>query len=482
MRSAIFYGLSNSQSSAMRQLEFSCPSGNCTWDAFQSLAVCSKCEDVSDQLRKVPPSQETVFDTDSWFGSGSPPFVKKGGPLTTFSFPNGLKIVSNDGFLPKLMMTLWSTVKPSSTIGFQSNSELIYSTFFIKAIDNVIWPGTSLRATECALYYCVNEYTSKVLNGFLVENATQITSAKISNRSWQPSDTNNASRHDHLIADPPHFVKRTDLMLGNQYNVSQTSIDGIHAFFKNLFDGTDGVCYGGELFHMNGFAGSVLDLGWTLVPAESQETLMSFDPLIMQAFYQSTNLTDTFESIAWSMSNAIREGADEEGGKRSSVTGQNGILMNHYSIQWPWISLPITLILASYIFLCLGVYYSHKAKVPVWKSSSLAALARGRCVSDHLKGTTTISGMEDKAEGTFARLIDFGSLEISGTSLRDLSQTLFPLSRQSSPPALRPADLERGSNPVLRVSQDLTLERDVSEIDEDDGQEGQPMRTTWCNT
>ncbi|KAL9097251.1 MAG: hypothetical protein Q9165_000678 [Trypethelium subeluteriae] len=338
---------------------------------------------------------------------------------------------------------------------------------FINATNNVTWPDTSIQATECALYYCVNEYSSKVLNGFLAESATEIATARRSYGSWQPTNTKNSSYQDPLFLGNSHFVRRTDLMLGHEYNISQAGIDGIYGFFQRTVLVTNDLKtsrMAGMATHSNTFMPN-----WTLDTAQGQEPYVWFIPEAMQPFFASASLAEIFDSIAWSISNAIRVGADQVRGKESCVTGQNGVTVTQYAIQWPWISLPITLILASYTFLLLGVYFSHKAKVPAWKSSSLAILARGSCVSNQLRDTTTISGMEDKAESTFARLIDFGNLEILGTSLADISQAILPLSRQSSPLSSSHVDLQKGRDSVHRVSQDLSPERDVSEVDEDNG-------------
>ena len=50
MQSAISYGLVQQYDTVVQQTSFKCPSGNCTWSPFESLAVCSVCNNLTDQL------------------------------------------------------------------------------------------------------------------------------------------------------------------------------------------------------------------------------------------------------------------------------------------------------------------------------------------------------------------------------------------------------------------------------------------------
>jgi hypothetical protein len=124
----------------------------------------------------------------------------------------------------------------------------------------------------------------------------------------------------------------------------------------------------------------------------------------MQAFSQSPNLTDLFSNIAQSMTNSIRAGADKT--NSSSLVGKSGTITTYYSIQWPWISLLVTLVMAGYLVLFLVFYQSRKAQVPLWKSSSLPILAAGGRVQDQLQGLSTVSAMHRKAKTVYVRLLN----------------------------------------------------------------------------
>ncbi|KAI9654474.1 MAG: hypothetical protein M1821_006564 [Bathelium mastoideum] len=464
MQSAILFGLSNPQKTVRQQLDFGCPSGNCTWGEFQSLAICSKYEDVGNQLKKNPPWETDPLSVGST-GTGA-----NGAPETTsFSLPNGLWIDNADNSVPSALMTSWSTSSPSDSISFKSVSELLWSISFLNVTSSGSWPNASVEATECALYYCVNEYSSKAVNGSIVEYATELSSAKRSDASWQPANTARWTSHDPLVFDShDSSLNRTDLMLGNGFNVSQTSVDGINSFFQSTFildnPGRLDLSTGA---HLNGIA--LVPPSSSGPPESTSNAVTQFMPDVMQAFYQSSNLTDMFEDIAWSMTNAIRTGADSIDGNPSTVPGRGGILTTHYSIQWPWISLPITLIIVSYLFLLMGVYYCRKAQIGAWKSSSLAILARGSEAHDQFKDTFTIHAMEDRAKDTYARLLGGKGLQVGRASLLELSTTTSPFTPHNQPPtgarhSTDSSGLENvGQDWTKRTSTDFTRETDTQE-------------------
>lgn len=81
MTSAVFQGLTQPDTSVAQQTNHNCPSGNCTWDIFQSLAVCSACTDLTDRLIKITVSfKTTCFNTHV--------------NLIVYRLPNGLDLTN----------------------------------------------------------------------------------------------------------------------------------------------------------------------------------------------------------------------------------------------------------------------------------------------------------------------------------------------------------------------------------------------------
>ena len=355
MQSSILFGLSNSQQQISQQLQVTCPSGNCTWGPAESLAVCSKCQDVHDHLNVTWLAQEDPLSTElvGTTAEGAP-------PVTTWSLPNGLYINNADNgdeyeAGTAMLMTAWSTSNPASTVTFQSLNELLWSMSFINVTGQ--WSNDSIQATECALYYCVNVYSTTVSNGTLSETASPQPSATRSLKSWQPGVGTYWSSHDPLTFDPMNStINRTDLMIGDGFNVSQTAIDGIGSFFQstfavNLTEQLEALSGGDTVVAISSYA-----MNWTYSH--------DFQPNIMQAFYQSPDLTETFANLASSMTNALRAGADPVPSGSPGAFGKSGEMVTHYVIQWPWISLPSVLIIAGCICLFICLLQSRNGQVP----------------------------------------------------------------------------------------------------------------------
>jgi hypothetical protein len=414
MQSAILFGLSNTPQSVTQQLQFSCPSGNCTWDTVQSLAVCSKCEDVSSQLRSSfePSSAGGLVDTIR-SSNAVAVFADFPNNFTKLALPNGLYIDNYNNLTAELQMTAWSTSKPEETVRFQTLKELLWSTSTIRVTGSGLWPNASIEATECALYYCVNEYTPKIVNGFVGEEVSE-TSAKRSPHSWvplikefgyePPVNLSSLSPNDSLLFNSAmSTVPRTDLMIGDGFNVTQTGVDSINSYLQSILIVNISKALGaGESFlwnmSVNGYAADFTKYQFP----------MQYKPDAMQVLSQSPNLTETFSSIATSMSNAIRAGADQN--QSFSLTGRNGATITYYSIQWPWISLPVGLLVAGYLVLFLGSYQARKGRVPVWKSGALPVMATGRYVQDQMVGIFSAAAMRRKAK-TLSVCLSDGSLE-----------------------------------------------------------------------
>lgn len=260
-------------------------------------------------------------------------------------------------------MVALGTGNSSRTYAFQSLDALIWSMTILRLRPNpsdpsATWPNVPLEASECGLYFCVKTYRPTLQNGDLQETETV---------------------HSNLH----HDSQKNNLTSGYHFNISQTMVDGISKFFNNSFTVTHST-YGDRIN------------GWYVLAGQKQ-----FVPSPIQQFWESPDLKRTFESIARSMSNAIRATSDD----RAIKFGKNGVLTTYYRIAWPWILFHCVAITAGAIFLVLTMLRTRRSGVPIWKSSSLAVLSRGPYVGELLDGAITISALVDKAATQGARLL-----------------------------------------------------------------------------
>ena len=177
-------GLTRPVESVTQQLAFSCPSSNCTWDPFDSLAVCSVCNNLNASLYQYDDKGELASRLAVY--TGSSPSFRNGG--TAFRLPNGHYITNIDGWAFNhranetvaetatggvVFMSTFGTPYAVWTNSFKSIPNLIWTLSMIRVLPSLsdrsaTWPNLPVEAMECALTYCVNRYTSSVINGTLV--------------------------------------------------------------------------------------------------------------------------------------------------------------------------------------------------------------------------------------------------------------------------------------------------------------------------
>jgi hypothetical protein len=401
IQSAFMYGLTQPLSSVIQQLPFQCPTGNCTWSAFQSLAVCSVCNDVTSQL-------ETIDGLGDQYGD-----LTGGGAATTtnateFRLPNGAYINNFDGVrfnggdfgtdnqaLGIVLMTTLGTGNASQTNSFQDIDTLIWAMCILRMrpdpeVTGATWPNTPLEALECGLYYCVKSYKSSVVNGTLVEIETILTNDTRSPESWKQIDDNGENASSVLSSSQINSLEfnnitslfgRTDLMLGQDFNISQVAVDSISSYlqtqlsYQKMANNTNDQVNG---YYVNGTEGGGIQ----------------YIPSSLSALFASSDMNATFIALARSMSNALRAGSDGT----SVLGGKTGTMMTYYKIVWPWITLHAVVVVLGTVFLLLTMWKSGSKRIQVWKTSSLATMAAGTKLMGLLDGMMTIEEMKERAK------------------------------------------------------------------------------------
>ncbi|KAB8303098.1 hypothetical protein EYC80_004551 [Monilinia laxa] len=411
MQSAVLYGLTQTIETTTQQLPHTCTSGNCTWDMFESLSVCNVCNDLSDKVVKYRDYNVLYTDLQTDNGIG----ISEMG--TAFRLPNGLFIDGFDGWnytdkyislkIPGgVFMTTYGTGNASETVSLQDMDTLIWAMSFLKVHppqnSSVVWPDLPLEARECGLYYCVNRYESKIVNGTLSEEVSEVISAKRDPDSWQITSSKWADVLNSSIVSSLEFnnklsaAPRSDLSLGGQYNVSQAAVNSIGSYISDLFSTNINITHNVTATQQARLNGYIMSDG-----------NLQYKPSSMQAFNTSNNLPDTFSSLAKSMSNSIR--ANDDGEKVE--TGTNYEIATFYKVEWEWISLHCIFIIAAVVFTALTVYQTRMRGTPAWKSSSLAVLSKGLMVGHIFRGAETMSELTERAKteraclfGTYSEL------------------------------------------------------------------------------
>lgn len=412
----------------VQQTSFACPTGNCTWNPFESLAICSTCNNLTSQLVKYSEPSYLYNDLQKRIAIS---YLTKN--ATSLQLPNGL-YVNNVNRVPyhqpedypgntlseaveAIFMTSFGTANASRTNTFKESESLLWAMSFLKmqapsddSTHSNGWPNVSVEALECGLFYCVNQYSSTVRNGTLYETETFMQNATRQPYSWELINytsvnldgihIDNQSMKSLEFNNSTSSWSRTDLMLGNGFNLSQTAVNSLSSQFQSQFTSQKTINTSDHRDHLlardytpvNGFYKNQIN--------SPDSAAVDYSPPVMQILYNSPDLNDTFRRLARGLSNAIRAGADDP----TLHTGASGVMTTYYRIQWPWIVLHIAVIAGGISFLTAMIFETRRTGVPSWKSSALAPLSQIDEIGDVLVGVKSIEGMEAKASQHFLQL------------------------------------------------------------------------------
>lgn len=262
MQAAVLNGLARDNEMIKQQGTVTCPTGIRSWDQFQSLGVCSRCRNLTADLKRVDNLGSVYNEVYTRIGGV---FRKKDG--TEFILPNGhflmningCAVVTHSGFcdynsamngnLPtsKLLMSSYGTGH-SNKINTQDIDTLIWSMSMIHMNSEIIdnpddtkdkhdykWPDIPLLASECALYWCVQTLDARLDGNIMHANITQDTDAVRDQKSWNfdfampmddmiPENKSPDSELNSLVFDPYYsYINRSDLVLHFPNNDSKPS-------------------------------------------------------------------------------------------------------------------------------------------------------------------------------------------------------------------------------------------------------------------
>lgn len=385
-QSAILEGLSQPDAWISQQTQHSCPSGNCTWDTFTSLAICSACNDVTNQIEKIHVgiSKGSI---------GQPPEGEQSDQAFMYVLPNGL------GGNYEILMTGLGSVDRNESVSFTSLDTWIWSMTMMnvttknKPTSDV---SVSVSAIECGLWYCVNSYEAAVENGKFTETIRPAPSKKNPD-SWLPFTSNgtasvvaplefvfdelpsvdslfNGTAFDGYLSpahkgplDVPETVlldERTDLQLGEGFNVSQAAILTIAKLLYQTFTNP-------YIYH--DYTGSYPIKFNALVTIPSGESVNLYSPAAMENFYHSQNLEATFSSLARSLTNYIRQNSDNH----TVIRGKEGHNIVLIRVRAWFLILPIIMIFVGAVFLGVVLHYTHMSEMEFWGTNTLPIVALG---------------------------------------------------------------------------------------------------------
>lgn len=343
--------------------------------------------------------------------------VAPGEAISGWKLPNGVDLTNNTrGGDPSDWMVTGTgfTSLRFQNMANQSLNDVMYA--FVPPAENITIAYQHPQAFECLLWFCVKTYEGRMENGIFNEEVIA---------SWPgPNDTlpfpDGIGLLSPIACNQESGYNPTTISEGNGSILTPCAFNATRQNYTLHPPGSP-ISYSVnvETFNMLRFwMGSVFEFSLTTDPGD----IPSNEPLLLdlpQAFYdsQEPNLSSStddfnqtldmkgpdsiFERIAESMTFRIRTLGDPA----EAAVGVAFSVENTVVVRWVWATFPVVLISFTFCFLFVTVWLSMRQRVPMWKSSSLAALLHGLDgeTSDAIT-STKISDIERNAEGYIMKL------------------------------------------------------------------------------
>lgn len=380
----IFFGSSLDSEISLTSLDVipTCSTGNCTFPPFQSLAVCSSCENITAALNMTCHNDTAL-----------PELISN---ICRLSLPNGLMVNTTNGNISGAVASsgYFAPVGRSK----YGNSLLNFSMIIGPSTDQ---SGNLFRidsATQCFLYWCVNQYESRVENGRLHEETTG---------SWH-SESTQFGIQDQLELVPSGLDESSS---ASSFIIPFMATEALSRWLKirlsliNSYDDPSSVGNG------------------TFDVLQDTSTRLSGSSLDMLIPFRDSDLSLVFLHLAKSMTSNVRSYNSSQqsyidlgdGGNLtiSGVGPANGT--THYneiyvSVRWPWLAFSGALIVLTVIHLIFTMIDTARHDMGVWKLSPIALLFHGLDASemDRLRKTSELARMEALASQIDVQLRDSG--------------------------------------------------------------------------
>ncbi|KAI4093135.1 MAG: hypothetical protein LQ344_003118 [Seirophora lacunosa] len=335
MKAAIYNGVFDFNENAETGVAHTCSTGRCSWQGFSSLAVCSRCVNLTSYVDKHCTNHKCY----------------------ALSLPDGPSLTGLGGQINS------SVTNISSELHEIEPSILRFTSLISREISD---PG-SASAVECSMFYCIGKYVATVKEGLVKQRMLA---------SWRNDSARHSDSSDLILRPPNSFTNRANQTV--TFNVSHIAAAAINDFMTRKFTGAGGINNSGSIFSSD----------------------------IVQALYDTSNLTKRINNLAASMTNNIRQQDDHVSDPAQGIAWTNETYVH---VRWAWFAFPTTLILISSSFLVGVILETSYRDVMIWKSSTLALLFHGRGLdlsSPSDQPVKRLSSMSTKASSIKAELLE----------------------------------------------------------------------------
>ncbi|KAJ6031575.1 hypothetical protein N7540_002307 [Penicillium herquei] len=366
--------------------QYTCPTGNCTWDPIATVEIRALCSNVTSDLTTtcLAVSNTTTNCTVS-LGSGV-----------------ALRYLTTGGYAQPMI------VETVSTQGLYANSETFYknSTFpviqYIMAMgsnDNPLAGGgisteigntTQFVATECALQPVVRSINSSVTMGVYEEKYLA---------EW-PALDDTTTTFSYTYSFQPPWNESLGVKGSQNFGLAFEVWDSLWSFFESLFAGY--VVAGSDHFAF----------------MSSRKICQDADQLTCAIKNVAAAMSKTMRDSAFTYSSAYQPTVTTNS---TSIVGRTLITVSFVEVHWEWLTLPIIVWLLGTISCFSTAWMTHRSHVKAWMNQILPLVFlrpyRDNTPNFEGGGDEPLEEVTEGQDGSYGHVLTDYSL-VSGTSLR----------------------------------------------------------------
>ncbi|KAI8626668.1 hypothetical protein F5Y19DRAFT_488037 [Xylariaceae sp. FL1651] len=384
LNTGFYYGIFRSPSADFGNRFITCSNGNCSWDPFPSIGVCSACYDLTPHIKEVTcvvnKDDEPVCPaTNATSSKRAQDNETATNTVTQYRLP-GLALTAGQD----INNAVRSSTDPGDTMSFGNLSTLITAiqVIWYDSVDSssnstrrIRESGPAPKATECALYLCVNLYEATVKDGKLSEHVVT---------SWADRDPksyrvlSNTTDNIDIQTDVESYEERfqgSHLLIPSNITIQMSNFyysntDILRSDVEIIIPKADREKYGflsnSELqLHISQKAVHILAA--LIFPTMS--ALFNIGSPNLTPFSLNDNVTAIIGNVSLALTSFFRY---------SSNTSQVGITWEwetHISIQWNYLTLPLVSFVFGLVFCFLCILENRRLRLEPWKTDSIASLA-----------------------------------------------------------------------------------------------------------
>jgi hypothetical protein len=324
-----------------------CPTGNCTFPPYSSLAVHHQCSNVTEMLQlntqKSPYSQTASLQIPKYNQTLTAVYFDSYQNITQGASTTVLNMTSGD-----LTDHIYFH---NASYGDFSADGLRFLDMYMVTLDSAPIGENNFQAFHCNLRFGMQTYTAYVSKGIFVETPGDFIPGNwtlFAEDSYDASDLEFWSMKANMSG-----IERQVKIGGSEAIQLVSYLDGI--FAGSITEADDGRSITNEILNTFSLSGDINDgtMGTNTIFSNISKSLTSY-------FRTATNATAQGSTQEWE---------------------------THINTRWGFMIWPLVMVLLNSAFVIATSVQSHHRGIPSWRSSALASMFTDLCVEE--QGTTT---------------------------------------------------------------------------------------------